>query len=123
MNEKSGIVSLQTLIYPKRNHYYSQETSVAEKDVNEKVCIFAKTIKNILLNFISQGTILCDQRDTALVSNKIKKPTNEKNTAYQSYIQDGKNEQSFQIFSSFKVCYYLHLKFPNNNITHGFLKN
>ena len=28
-----------------------------------------------------------------------------------------------KFFSSFKICYYLRLKLPNNNVTHGFLKN
>ena len=34
-----------------------------------------------------------------------------------------KMSNNFKSFRSFKICYYLQLKFPNNNITHGFPKN
>ena len=44
-------------------NYYPWERSLAEKDVNEKVYIFAKTIKNIFSNFIPHETILCDDKD------------------------------------------------------------
>ena len=64
----------------------------------KKVYIFAKRIKNIFSNFIPQETILRGDRDSLSISDKIKKLINEKNTAYQSYIQNGKNEQSFQVF-------------------------
>ena len=32
-----------------------------------------------------------------VISNKIKKLVNKKNAAYQSYIPNGKNEQTFQV--------------------------
>ena len=34
-----------------------------------------------------------------------------------------KMKNHFKSFRSFKICNYLQLQFPNNNITHGFLKN
>ena len=67
--------------------------------------------------------ILCDDRDPPLITNKIKMLINEENTAHQSCIQHGKMNNRFKFFRIFKVCCYLQLKFPNNNITHGFLKN
>ena len=53
----------------------------------------------------------------------MKKLINKKNTAYQSFIQNGKSAESFQFFRTFKVCYYQQLKLPNNNVTRRFLKN
>ena len=108
--------------------YYPCERSLAEKDVNEKVYIFNKTIKHICSNFIPHETVLCGNRDPLRIRNKIKKlineKNNEKNTAYQGL---GKNEvkmsNCFKFFRLFKICYYLQLKLPSNNITRGFLKN
>ena len=68
--------------------------------IYEKVYIFAKTIKNIFPNFIPRETTFCDDRDPPWISNKIKKLINKKNTAYQSYIQNGKNEPSFRVFQA-----------------------
>ena len=68
------------------------------------IYVFTKTIKNIFSNFIPQETILCDDRDPPWISNKIKKLINEINTAYQSYNQNGKNEQSFQVLKSIIYC-------------------
>ena len=93
-----------------------------EKYFNEKVYIFAKTIKNIFLNFIHYEPILCDDRDPPWISNKINKLINENNTSYQFYIQKVKMNNHFKSFRPFITCYYLQLKFPNNSITHGFLK-
>ena len=33
-----------------------------------------------------------------------------------------KMSNNFKFFRPFKICYYLQLKIPNNNITHWFLK-
>ena len=70
-------------------NYYPWKSYLAEKNVNEKVYTFAKTIKNIFPNFIPHETILCDDRDPPWTSKKIQNLINEKNTAYQSYIQNG----------------------------------
>ena len=94
MKEKFGIISMQVLVLFKE-HYYPRERSLTEKDVKEKVYIFAKTIKNIFSKFIPHETILCDDRRPPWIYNNIKKVINEKNTEYRSYIQNGKSEQSF----------------------------
>ena len=52
-------------------------------------------LKQIKYIFKLYPTILCDDRDPPWISNKIKNLINEKNIAYQSYIQNGKNKQSF----------------------------
>ena len=72
----------------------------SRKHVNVKVYVFAKTIKNTFSNFIPHEAILCGDRDSPWISNKIKKLINKKNTAYESYIQNDKNEQSFQVFQA-----------------------
>ena len=69
-------------------NYYPWERSPAEKDDNEKVSP----------KFIPPKTILCDDRDPPWNNNEIKKPINEKNTAYQSFIKNVKSAQSFQVF-------------------------
>ena len=55
-------------------NYYPWKRS--EKNVNKKLHIFAKTIKNIFPNFIPYEKILCDDRDSPWISNKIKKLLN-----------------------------------------------
>ena len=52
------------------------------------------------MNFIPRETILYDDRDPPWINNKIKNLINEKNTAYQSYIQNGKNKQSLKNFQA-----------------------
>ena len=48
MNGKLGTISIQnTDLIQRAIKYYPWERSLAEKDVNEKVYIFGKTIKNI----------------------------------------------------------------------------
>ena len=79
-------------------NYYPWEKSLAEKNVNENFYIFAKIIKNIFSNFIPHKTVLCDDRDSPWINIKTKKLMNEKNTAYQSHSQNGKNEQLFRVF-------------------------
>ena len=81
-------------------NYYPWEISLAGIDVNIKVYIFAKTIKTIFSNTVSHQIILCDDRDPPWISNKIKNLANDFShfTAYQSYIQNDENEQSFQVF-------------------------
>ena len=42
----------------------------------------------------------CDDRDPTWIRNKFKKPFDKKNAACKSYIQNGKNEQSYQVFQA-----------------------
>ena len=69
-------------------NYCPWERSLAEKNVKQNLYILAETIKNIISNFILYEPILCDDRDLPWISNKIKKLINEKDTAYQSYIEN-----------------------------------
>ena len=54
------------------------ERSFANLDINEKVCLFNKTIKNILSNFIRHETILFDNRDPPWINSQVKHLTNGK---------------------------------------------
>ena len=86
MKGKFGIISMQA------------NTNLIQRTIS--YYIFAKTIKNTFSNFIRHETILSDDRDPPWIGNKIKKLINEENTAYQFYAQNGKNEQSFQVFQA-----------------------
>ena len=66
-------------------------------DVNEKVNLFNKTIKNIIRNYIPHETITCDDRDPPCINKEIKKLIHEKNKAYMSYSQ---NKKTYSLFIS-----------------------
>ena len=71
-------MSMQILSNQREINYYPWERSLAEKDINEKVYIFAKTIKNLVSHFIPRQKVLCDEKYPPWISNKIKKLINEK---------------------------------------------
>ena len=50
-------------------------------NVNEKVNLFNKTIKNIIRNYIPHETIACDDRDPPWIHKDIKELIHEKNQA------------------------------------------
>ena len=68
-------------------------------DVNEKVNLFNKTIKNIILNYISHETINYDDRDLPWINKDIKELIHEKNQAYKSYRQNKNKIFSLQRFA------------------------
>ena len=51
-------------------------------DVNEKVNLFNKTIKNIIRNYIPHEAITCDDKDRLWINNDIKELIHDKNQAY-----------------------------------------
>ena len=53
-------------------------------DVNEKVNLFNKTIKNIIRNYILHETITCDDRDPPWINKDIKELIHDKNEACKS---------------------------------------
>ena len=77
----------------------------ANNDVNEKVNLFNKTIKNIILNDVPHETITCDDRDPPWINKDIKELIHEKNQAYKSYHQNKTNT-----FSLYKFKLSLHKK-------------
>ena len=54
-----------------------------DKNINEQVIIFNRTILNIFHNFIQNKIILCDDRDPPWMNEKIKHPINKKKALLQ----------------------------------------
>ena len=70
-------------------------------DVNEKVNLFNKTIKNIIPNFVTHETITSDERDPRGINKDIRELIHEKNQAYTSHCQNKNN--SLFITSNFLI--------------------
>ena len=60
-------------------------------DINEKLNLFNKTIKNIIRNYIPHETITCDDRDPPWINKDIEELIHENNQAYKSYHQNKNN--------------------------------
>ena len=78
------------------------ERSFANLDINDKVYLFNKTIRNILSNFIPHETITFDDRDPPWVNSQVKHLINAKNAIYKNYPKNNKSNQSFATFQSFQ---------------------
>ena len=76
------------------------ERSFANLDINDKVYLFNKTIKNILSNFIPHETITFDDRDPPWINSQVKHLINEKNAMYKNDLKNNKSNQSFETFQS-----------------------
>ena len=78
------------------------ERSFANLDINDKVHLFNKTIRNILSNFIPHETITFDDRDPPWINNRVKHLINEKSVIYKNYLKNNKSNQSFATFQFFQ---------------------
>ena len=74
------------------------ERRFANSDVNEKMYLFNKTIKNIVSNYTPHETIICNDRDPPWINNNIKKLINDKTRAYASYRLNEDYSPTFQHF-------------------------
>ena len=74
------------------------ERCFANSDVDKKVYLFNKTIKNIVSNCIPHETIVCNDRDPPWINKNIKKHINNKNHAQKSYSQNENNSPTIQNF-------------------------
>ena len=81
---------------------FPSERSFANLDINDKVHLFNKTIRNILSNFIPHETIIFDDRDPPWINNRVKHLINEKNAIYKNYLKNNKSNQSFATFQPFQ---------------------
>ena len=63
------------------------ERPFANLDINDKVYLFNKTIKNILSNFIPHETITFDDRDPPWINSQVKHLINEKKCYIQKLSQ------------------------------------
>ena len=64
---------------------FNWERVFCNLDINEMVSVCNTTIKNIMANFIPHETIICDDRDTPWINNRIKKLIYERNSLYKDY--------------------------------------
>ena len=64
-------------------------------DVNEKVNLFNKTIKNRILNYSPHETITCYDRDPPWINKNFKELIHDKNQAYKSYRQNKTTHSPF----------------------------
>ena len=84
------------------------ERCFANSDVNEKVHLLNKTVKNIVSNYILHKTIIYDDRDPSWINKNIKKLINDKNYAYKPLIVKMKiTLLLFKILNSFNLDYKL----------------
>ena len=74
------------------------DRSFANLDINDKVYLFHKTIKNILSNFVPHETITFNDRDPPWINSQVKHLINEKNVMYKNYLKNNKNNQSIETF-------------------------
>ena len=78
---------------------FNWERAFSNTNVNEKVCIFNKFVLNILSNFISHGTILCDDKDPPWFNSRIKSLLHTKNKIFKNYRRSETNIQLLNTFS------------------------
>ena len=94
--QKANIENIRKAIneFPWERHF-------ANSDVNEKVYLFNKTIKNIVCHHIPHETIIFNDRDPPWINKNIEKLINDKNRVYTSYRQTESNSSTFQNFQFF----------------------
>ena len=64
------------------------------------VCLFNKTIKNMLYNFISHETNTCEDKDYTWIDKSIKRLIQDKNEAYKRFKSSNTNSQPCENFQS-----------------------
>ena len=79
---------------------FDWDRAFANKQVDEKVLIFNKTVLNVLSNFILHEVIVCDDKDRPWLNGKIKSLINEKLRTYNAYRKKVSNNQLSKNFSS-----------------------
>ena len=79
--------------------------------VNEKVNLFHKSVKNIILNYIPHETITCDDNNPYWTNKDIRELIHEENQAYESCSQNKNN-----IFSLYQFEFLQSKSFCNRKI-------
>ena len=69
------------------------QRAFSNTNVNEKVCIFNKSVLNVLINFIPYETILCDDKDPPWFNSQIISFSQAKNKVFKSYRKSKTNIQ------------------------------
>ena len=78
-------------------HKFNWQRAFTNRNINERVYFFNKTILNIVSNFVPHETI-CDDRDPHWINNQIKNLINDKKILYKKYLRSGKNTKLFKEF-------------------------
>ena len=72
---------------------FNWERTFSNTNVNEKVCIFNKSVLNVLSNFIPHQTTLCDDKDPPWFNYRIKSLLQDKNKIFKNYRKKKTNLQ------------------------------
>ena len=70
---------------------FNWEKAFSNSNNNEKVCIFNKSIINVLSNAIPRKTILCDDKDPLWFNSRIKSLLQSKNNVFKNYRKNKTN--------------------------------
>ena len=98
MSGKSGTIEKQTENIRKVIDQFPWAMRFTNIDVNERVNLYNKTIKNIILNYIPHETIPCDDRDLPWINKGIKGLIHEKKQVFKSYRRHKINTSSLYQF-------------------------
>ena len=72
---------------------FNWERAFSNTHVNEKVCIFNKSVLNVLSNFIPHETILCDDKNSPWFNSRTKSLLQDKNKIFKNYRKNKTNLQ------------------------------
>ena len=73
MNVKYGIITKQTLTTLENQLiYFLGKKALRNRDINDVVFLFNKTIKNIISNYIPHETVTFDDRDPPWINKNVK---------------------------------------------------
>ena len=70
---------------------FNWEKAFSNSNNNEKVCIFNKSIINVLSNVIPRKTILCHDKDPLWFNSRIKSLLQSKNNVFKNYRKNKTN--------------------------------
>ena len=79
-------------------HDFNWERAFSNTIVSEKVCIFNKSVLNVLSNFIPHEIILCNDQGPPWFNSQIKSLLQTKNKVFKSY---RKNKTNMQLLNKF----------------------
>ena len=69
---------------------FNWEKLLENKNVNDQLYLFNKTMLNIFHNFIPNKNIICNDKDPSCYNNQIKTLIEKKNHLFKSYIANGR---------------------------------
>ena len=72
---------------------FNWERAFTNGNVHEKVCIFIKSVLNVLSNYIPHETILCDDKDPQWFNSRIKCHLKAENKVFENYRNNKTNIQ------------------------------